>query len=88
VAAGADPPVHPGCTEREGVIVVNPGAWRAYGIESENSPARGQIFDDSPADSGSIGQEAAEIWTARADLQPILHKPDRLLARIISKAGP
>jgi hypothetical protein len=37
-------------------------------------------FDDAPDDSGSIGQEAAEIWTAQAHLQPIFHKPDRLLA--------
>jgi copper chaperone len=36
----------------------------------ENSAARGQIFDASPAHSGSMGQEAAEIWTAQTDLQP------------------
>lgn len=55
------------------------GAWRTYGIESENAATRGQIFDDSLADSCSIGQEPAEIWTAQTVLQPILHKPDRLL---------
>ena len=54
------------------------GVCRAYGIESENAAARVQIFDDLPADSGSIGPEVAEIWTAQMDLQPILHKSDRL----------
>ncbi len=63
------------------------GACRTYGIESENATARGQIFDDSPADSGSIGQEAAEIWTVQAHLQPILHKSDRLLGSPISFTG-
>ena len=30
--------------------------------------------------SRSIDQKSGEIWTAQADLQPIHHKPDRLLA--------
>ena len=54
-------------------------ACRTYGIVSENSTGRRQIFDDSPTDSGSIGQEAAEIWATQVDSQPIPHKSDRLL---------
>jgi hypothetical protein len=52
-------------------------------MESKASAfARGQIFEDLPADSGFIGQESAEIWTVQADLQPILRKFGRLLGRL------
>jgi hypothetical protein len=32
-------------------------------------------FDDSPAHSGSMGQETAEICTAQMDLQPAVQSP-------------
>jgi hypothetical protein len=40
---------------------------------------RGQILDDLQAKSGSMGQKAAEIWTAQADSQTGRAKSDRLL---------
>lgn len=39
-------------------------------VRDQESPARGQIIDDSPAHSGSMGQGAVKIWTAPAALQP------------------
>jgi hypothetical protein len=37
-------------------------------------------FDDSPAHSGSMGQEATEIWTTQTLLQPGRFLPPTLLA--------
>ena len=65
-------------------IAADLGACRTCGTASENSAGRGQIFGDSPTDSGSIGQEAAQIWTAQADLQPVLHKSDKVLEGRVS----
>src|SRR6185312_10915604 len=48
-------------------------------FRGEKVAARGQIFDDSPAHSGSMGQEAAEIWTTQALLQPGRFLRPRLL---------
>ena len=41
----------------------------------------------SPVHSGTMGQEIGEIWTAQMLLQPILPKPDRLLALITELRG-
>jgi hypothetical protein len=38
-------------------------------FEAKGLPAR-QFFDNSPAHSDSMGQEAAEKWTAGRLLQP------------------
>jgi len=57
-----------------------------FGGRGENSAARGKIFADSPPHSGSMGQEATEIWTARPDLQPGRPKSDRLLGPCRTRA--
>ncbi len=53
-------------------------ACRTWGVESENWPQRGQFLPHSPPHSPAMGQEGGEKWTAAADLQPTLPKPDRL----------
>ncbi len=55
-------------------------ACRALGIDSEKEPQRGQFLPDLQAHSTAMGQKAGEKWTAAALLQPMLPKPDRLLA--------
>ena len=55
------------------------GACRAWDVESENWPQRGQFLPDLQAHSPAMGQEDGEKWTAAADLQPTLPKSDRLL---------
>lgn len=52
-----------------------------------NSAVRGQIFDDSPPHSGSMGQEAAEVWTAQLDAQAGRVKSGRLLGIKPHQAG-
>ncbi len=56
------------------------GACRAWGVESENRPQRGQFLPDLQAHSPAMGQKAGEKWTAAVDLQPTIPKPERLLA--------
>ena len=54
----------------------------------ENSAVRGQIFDALPAHGGSMGQKAAEIWTAQRDSQTGRARSDRLLGqRMKREAG-
>ena len=55
------------------------GACRAWGVESENRPQRGQFLPGLQAVSPAMGQKDGEKWTAAADLQPTLPKSDRLL---------
>ncbi|MGB8714925.1 MAG: hypothetical protein WCD66_01025, partial [Rhodanobacteraceae bacterium] len=50
-------------------------------VRGEKVAATGQIFADSQAHSGSMGQESAEIWTALALLQPGLFLRPTLLAK-------
>jgi fructose-bisphosphate aldolase class I len=48
-------------------LVVNAhalGACRTLGIDSEKVPERGQILTIFQAQSGTMGQEGGEIWTA------------------------
>ena len=47
---------------------------------SENSPARGQILTVLQRQYRDIAQKTGEICTGPANLQPMLFKPDRLLA--------
>ena len=55
------------------------GACRAWDVESENRPQRGQFLPDLQSHSPTMGQEYGEKWTAAADLQPTLRKSGRLL---------
>ena len=68
---------------REGTSVhladINLGACRAWDVESENWPQRGQFLPDLQAHSPAMGQKDGEKWTAAADLQPTYPKSDRLL---------
>ena len=56
------------------------GACRAWGVESENRPQRGQFLPDMQTHSPAMGQKDGEKWTAAVDLQPTIPKSDRLLA--------
>ncbi|MDO8776349.1 MAG: hypothetical protein Q7K57_48090, partial [Burkholderiaceae bacterium] len=55
------------------------GACRAWGVESENRPQRGQFLPDLQAHSPAMGQKDGEKWTAAVDLQPTIPKSDWLL---------
>ncbi len=55
------------------------GACRAWDVESENRPQRGQFLPDLQPHNPAMGQKDGEKWTAAADLQPTLPKSDRLL---------
>jgi len=55
------------------------GACRAWGVDSENQPQRGQFLPDLQPHSPAMGQRDGEKWTAAVDSQPTLPKPDRLL---------
>jgi len=55
-------------------------ACRAWGVDSENRPQRGQFLPDLQPHSPAMGQKDGEKWTAAVDSQPTLPKPDRLLA--------
>ena len=55
------------------------GACRAWGVDSEKRPQRGQFLPDLQAHSPAMGQKAGEKWTAEAVSQPTIPKPDRLL---------
>ena len=59
------------------------GACRAWDVESENWPQRGQFLPDLQAHSPAMGQKDGENWTAAADLQPTFPKTDRLLGKRI-----
>ena len=55
------------------------GACRTWSVESENWPQRGQFLPDLQAHSPAMGQKDGGKWTAAANLQPTISKPDRLL---------
>ena len=57
------------------------GVCRAWSVESENRPQRGQFLPDLQAHSTAMGQKDGKKWTAAVDLQPTISKPDRLLAQ-------
>ena len=57
------------------------GACRAWGVESEKRPQRGQFLPDLQAHSSTMGQKAGEKWSAEAVSQPTFPKSDRLLGR-------
>ncbi|HUW52182.1 MAG TPA: hypothetical protein VMV99_02015, partial [Rhodanobacter sp.] len=75
-------PSHRGSGEKMASAKVSvahaPRSLSGFGGRGENSAVRGQIFDGSPAHGGSMGQEAAGIWTAQTDSQTDRPKPDRL----------
>ena len=54
------------------------GACRAWGVESEKRPQRGQFLPDLQAHSSTMGQKAGEKWAAEAVSQPTIRKSDRL----------
>ena len=62
------------------------GVCRAWSVESENRPQRGQFLPDLQAHSTAMGQKDGKKWTAAVDLQPTISKPDRLLG-LRSKHG-
>ena len=66
-------------TPRQIVLQQALGACRAWSVESENQPQRGQFAPDLQAHSMAMGQKNGEKWTAAVDLQPTISKPDRLL---------
>ena len=66
-----------GCAD--GPVASPLGARRAWGVESENRPQRGQFLPDLQTHSHAMGQKDGEKWTAAADLQPTIPKSDRLL---------
>ena len=57
-----------------------PGVCRAWGVDSENWPPRGQFLPDLPIYSLAMEQKDVKRRTAAADSQPTFPKPDRLLA--------
>ena len=60
-------------------VVRGLGGCRAWGVDSENRPKRGQFLPDLQPHSPAMGQKAGEKWTAAVDLQPTLPKSDSLL---------
>jgi len=61
-----------------GTLIRALGACRAWGVDSENRPQRGQFLPDLQPRSPARGQKDGEKWTAAVDSQPTLPKPDRL----------
>ena len=55
------------------------GACRAWGVDSENRPQRGQFLPDLQPHCPTMGQKDGEKWTAAVDSEPTLPKPDSLL---------
>ena len=55
------------------------GACRAWGVDSENRPQRGQFSPDLQPHSPAMGQKDGGKWTAAVDLEPTFPKSDRLL---------
>ena len=55
------------------------GACRAWGVDSEKRPQRGQFLPDLQAHSPAMGQKTGKKWTAEAASQPTIPKSDRLL---------
>ena len=56
------------------------GACRAWGVEAKIGPSEDSFCRIRRLIAIAMGQEAGEKWTAAANLQPTLPKPDRLLA--------
>jgi len=50
-------------------------ACRAWGVDSENRPQRGQFLPDLQPHSPAMGQKDGEKWTAAVDSQPTLPSP-------------
>ena len=59
--------------------LISLGACRAWGVDSENRPQRGQFLPDLQPHSPAIGQKDGEKLTAAVDSQPTIPKPDSLL---------
>ncbi len=57
------------------------GVCRAWSVESENGPRRGQFLPDLQPHSPAMGQKDDKKWTAAADLQRTISKSDRLLVQ-------
>lgn len=55
------------------------GACRAWGAEAKLGPSEDSFCRVCRPIAEAMGQEAGEKWTAAAQLQPALPKPDRLL---------
>ena len=55
------------------------GACRAWGVDSEKRPQRGQFLPDLQTHT-AMGQKAGKKWTAEAVSQPTIPKSDRLVA--------
>ncbi len=62
-------------------------ACRTWSVESENRPQRGQFLPDLQPHSPAMGQKDGKKWTAAADLQPTISKPDRLLVQCSMLGG-
>ena len=62
------------------------GACRAWGVDSENRPQRGQFLPDLQPHSPAMGRENGAKWTAAVDSKPTLPKPDRLLEPVLGLA--
>ena len=62
------------------------GACRAWGVDSEKRPQRGQFLPDLQAHSSTMGQKAGKKWTAEAVSQPTIPKSDRLLDPFIGSS--
>jgi MurNAc alpha-1-phosphate uridylyltransferase len=58
------------------------GACRAWGVESENRPQRGQFLPDLQPHSPAMGPKDGKKWTAAVDSQPTIPKSDRLLGPV------
>ena len=50
------------------IMMLDLGACRTWGVESENWPQRGQFLPDLRPHSGAMGQKDGEKWTAGANL--------------------
>ena len=61
------------------------GACRAWGVDSEKRPQRGQFLPDLQAHSPAMGQKAGKKWTAEAVSQPTIPKSDRLMRNKIKE---
>ena len=58
------------------------GACRAWAVDSENRPQRGQFLPNLQPHSPAMGQRDGEKWTAAVDSQPTLPESDRLQDRV------
>ena len=55
------------------------GACRAWSVDREKRPQRGQFLPNLQPHSTAMGQKNGKKWTAAAALQPTNSKSDRLL---------